>query len=464
MRFEGVGFRDNVYSYMTKTSAFLVVAICFPLVTFCQKNRFKQLPTFGVHFVLNDFKTAANIRFSSLSATLREGKFGKIRDMSPGIALNYMQGFAGNFDLTSTLAASFLDYPKHDTLYSGEKKLLLEGDVSIRAKLFGSGYWVSPYLQIGAGISKYKSNWGAFIPAGAGLQVNLTRELFLMVNAQYRLPATPNTVSRHFYYSLGVAGIFGRNVKVRPKQEAATGIPINPPTDRDGDGILDSADVCPDQPGMAMFRGCSDKDNDSIPDKDDVCPLVFGVRRYNGCPVPDLDKDGFNDEVDKCISVPGVAKYEGCPAPDRDNDGIEDDADKCPDIPAATAGSGCPEEVKDNLRVAVEKAARNILFATDSYRILPSSFNSLNVVAEILNDNPELKLEIEGHTDNTGSLESNEQLSKARARAVNDYLVKRGIKQSRLIFAGFGERMPIAENSTDTGRAKNRRVEMKLRY
>lgn len=146
MRSGAITYRDNVYSHMSKTLAFLISMACFPSIAFCQKNKLKQLPTFGVHFVLNDFKTAASIRSSSLSATLREGKFGRIGDMSPGIALNYIQGLYGKIDLTSTLAGSFLDYPKHDTLYSGQKKLLLEGDVSIRARLFDNTYWFSPYF------------------------------------------------------------------------------------------------------------------------------------------------------------------------------------------------------------------------------------------------------------------------------------------------------------------------------
>jgi hypothetical protein len=162
---------------MIKFLIYLVAVICLPMIVFCQRNKLKQEPTFGVHFVLNDFKTAANIRLHSLSAILREGKFGKLKEMSPGIALNFIQGLSTRFDFTSTLAGSFLDYPKHDTIYSGEKKLLLEADFSVRAKLFDNSFWVSPFLQLGAGISKYKGSWGALVPAGAGLQVNLTGEL-----------------------------------------------------------------------------------------------------------------------------------------------------------------------------------------------------------------------------------------------------------------------------------------------
>lgn len=449
---------------MSKRQAFLLAIIGISSGAFCQKYSYKQQATFGVHFLLNDFKTAANIRLSSLSATLREGKFGRIGDMSPGIALNYIQGLSNKLDFTSTLGGSFLDYPQKDTVYSGEKKLLLEADLSIRAKMFSIGYWLSPYLQLGAGISKYTSNWGAFIPAGTGLQVNISRELYLIVNAQYRFPITENTVSRHFYYSVGVAGIFGKKLNTSPKKVTINPVPVYAPTDRDGDGILDSADACPDRPGMARFRGCPDRDNDSIPDVEDSCPLVFGLKRYNGCPIPDSDNDGINDEEDKCVMVPGVVKYQGCPPPDRDRDGVEDEADNCPDIPGTTSANGCPEKVEKEHEVIVEEAAKQIFFATGSYRLLPSSYKHLDKIAGILSHNPKYRMTIEGHTDDIGSIEANDRLSRDRAKAVKDYLVKKGIDQDRLAFEGYGEKKPVADNGNPTGRAKNRRVEMKLRY
>jgi hypothetical protein len=86
---------------------------------------------------------------------------------------------------------------------------VLEGDVAVKAKLFSNRYWVSPFLQIGAGISKFRHYWGAFMPMGAGFQVNLFDEAFFMFNAQYRVAVT-NTVSDHFFYSIGIAGNIGK--------------------------------------------------------------------------------------------------------------------------------------------------------------------------------------------------------------------------------------------------------------
>jgi hypothetical protein len=129
--------------------------------------------------------------------------------MSPGLALNYINGLNRHFDFTTTLTGSFLNYYDQNDAPLGQDNLLLEGDVSIKGKLFSNRYWVSPFLQIGTGISMYRSYWGAFIPAGTGFQVNLFNEAYFIFNAQYRVAVT-ETVSDHFFYSIGIAGIIGK--------------------------------------------------------------------------------------------------------------------------------------------------------------------------------------------------------------------------------------------------------------
>jgi hypothetical protein len=140
---------------------------------------------------------------------LRNNQFGKLKDMTPGLAINYMTGLSQHFDITSTLTGTFLDYFRKDDTLLGEDNLLLEGDVSVKGKLFSNRYWVTPFVQSGAGISKYKRYWGAFIPVGTGFQVNLFEEAYFLFNAQYRIGIT-NTVSDHFFYSIGIAGILSK--------------------------------------------------------------------------------------------------------------------------------------------------------------------------------------------------------------------------------------------------------------
>ena len=187
-----------------------------------------------------------------------------------------------------------------------------------------------------------------------------------------------------------------------------------------------------------------------------------GVARYNGCPIPDSDKDGINDEEDKCPQQAGVARYGGCPVPDTDGDGVNDEEDKCPTVAGIAANAGCPE-VKEEIKTKVEFAARNIFFNTGSYQLQTKSYAPLNEVAQILKDNPTLKLDVEGHTDITGDAAKNQILSENRAAAVKAYLVAQGIERDRLTSAGYGIDKPIADNKTAAGKAKNRRVELKLR-
>lgn len=233
--------------------------------------------------------------------------------------------------------------------------------------------------------------------------------------------------------------------------------------DRDGDGIADKDDECPDAAGPASLKGCPDRDGDGIADKNDKCPDVKGVARYEGCPIPDTDKDGINDEEDKCPTVFGLARYLGCPIPDTDGDGINDEEDKCPNLAGVRENQGCPaipEEVKKKVSIA----AKNILFVTGSAKLQTSSYKGLNEVAKILQENPEMKLNIDGHTDYVGSEEMNQTLSDNRSASVKEYFVSKGIDESRIRSAGHGELEPIADNKTAAGRLKNRRVELLLSY
>ena len=290
---------------------------------------------------------------------------------------------------------------------------------------------------------------GMVVPLGLGVQVNLLDQAFINFNAQYRVAVTTATTANHLFYSLGVAG------SLFDKKEPKAIPPPPPPADTDNDGIVDSLDACPDVAGLARFNGCPDTDGDGIPDKDDKCPNIKGLEKYDGCPIPDTDSDGINDEEDKCPNEAGIAKYQGCPVPDTDGDGVNDEEDKCP---------GCPE-IKEEVKKRIDVAAKNVFFATGSSKLLAKSFKSLDEVAKILNEDPNLKLDVEGHTDNTGKPDRNQILSEQRAQSVVDYLTtKSGVDPSRLISAGFGQDQPVADNKTAAGRAKNRRVDLKLHY
>jgi outer membrane protein OmpA-like peptidoglycan-associated protein len=205
-------------------------------------------------------------------------------------------------------------------------------------------------------------------------------------------------------------------------------------SDRDNDGIIDTADACPDEPGMARFQGCPDNDGDGIPDREDACATVYGLLQYHGCPPPDTDKDGVPDTADKCRDVPGLKENFGCPP------------------------------VADSFQALIDSVARQIFFETGSYVILPKSFAALDQVVNLLRTHAVLQLSIEGHTDNQGQPAYNVKLSNQRAEAVSLYFVSKGIPAGRLRFQGYGHERPVAPNTTVNGRSQNRRVEMYLHY
>ncbi len=245
--------------------------------------------------------------------------------------------------------------------------------------------------------------------------------------------------------------------------ERYNGCPI---PDTDGDGINDEADKCINEKGTAKYNGCPipDTDKDGINDEEDKCPTQAGLAKYNGCPIPDTDKDGINDEEDKCPAEAGPASNNGCPISDRDKDGINDDEDKCPDVPGVAKNFGCPEtpEVPAEISKALAVAGQSIYFSSNAAKLASTSTASLNKIVKVMKDNPELKIKIEGHSDN---VEKNaETLSEQRATAVKTYLVSKGISEDRIEVEGVGSSMPIGDNNTTAGRTKNRRIEIKATY
>jgi outer membrane protein OmpA-like peptidoglycan-associated protein len=240
-----------------------------------------------------------------------------------------------------------------------------------------------------------------------------------------------------------------------------------PIPDTDGDGINDEEDKCPNQAGTSKYNGCPipDTDGDGINDEQDKCPNQAGTAKYNGCPVPDTDGDGINDELDKCPNQPGPANRDGCPVTDRDNDGINDDEDKCPDVAGVASNNGCPEvrQLSAEVSKAVSTVGQSITFTTNSAKLATTSNSSLNRLVTVLKNDQDLKVKIIGHTDNAEK-DDNMKVSEGRADAVKTYLVSKGISADRITVEGMGSSMPIAENNTAAGRAKNRRVEIQVMY
>ena len=238
------------------------------------------------------------------------------------------------------------------------------------------------------------------------------------------------------------------------------------PKDSDSDGVPDGADKCPDTPSGATVdaEGCpKDSDGDGVYDGIDKCPnTAAGVRvNRDGCPA-DSDGDGVTDALDKCPDTPRGTKVDatGCPA-DSDGDGVTDDIDKCPGTPSGTKvdATGCPEVklFEEGKRTLV---LEGVNFEVNKAVLTPESRTVLDRVAQSLKEWTSVRVEVAGHTDSTGADDYNQNLSLLRAGAVRDYLISKGVPAAQLESRGYGESRPIADNNTNAGRGKNRRVEL----
>ncbi len=258
---------------------------------------------------------------------------------------------------------------------------------------FLKGEKFNPFLSAGVGFINYSNvpgggdqpgqndargedASGLQIPLGVGLRYNFTDNFGLFWHSQYGIgfndtydgiyegspnvgaglfPASEVTDGNDNYllHEVGLALSLGKQDRdgdgVADKKDACPDTPglkehAGCP-DSDLDGIIDQDDKCPQEAGLAEFMGCPDSDGDKIIDKDDACPEVAGEARYNGC--PDSDGDGIGDNVDKCPQESGVSKYDGCPIPDSDGDGVDDDSDPCPNTPGDVGG--CPDSDGDGV-------------------------------------------------------------------------------------------------------------------
>ena len=232
--------------------------------------------------------------------------------------------------------------------------------------------------------------------------------------------------------------------------------------DNDSDGVLDKQDRCPDTPPQRTVdnTGCEfDEDNDGVADGADKCPSTpAGVPvDSRGCPI-DTDNDGVEDDSDQCPATPDGDPVDanGCTIDgDADGDGVLDSLDQCPDtiLEANVNKKGC---------AIFESTIDGVKFKPGSSDLDTNTKVILDVAVAALLKFPDIRVEIQAHTDSQGSLAYNRNLSDIRAKSVGDYLESKGIRRDRMEVVGYGEPRPLATNQTREGRAQNRRVEFHL--
>lgn len=325
---------------------------------------------------------------------------------------------------------------------------------------------IDPFAEIGGGYTWLDDLGAGSFNGGVGFNVWFSETIGFTLQSQYK-HVFDDQVFKHFQHLAGLSLRFGGNDSdgdgVYDKNdlcpEVAGSRALNGCPDADGDGIEDAMDNCPNQAGPKAMNGCPDTDGDGVADQDDECPNVVGPAALGGC--PDSDGDGVADKNDECPDEIGAVENKGCPWTDKDGDGVLDKDDKCPEVPGTVADEGCPE-ITVEVQKQLNEYASTILFDTGRSTIKAESTSVMVDIIQILNEYPNARFTVEGHTDSVGSEVLNQRLSEARALSVKTFLVDKGVEAFRLSAVGYGEARPITSNNTRAGRAQNRRVEINL--
>ena len=370
-----------------------------------------------------------------------------------GVYLNPFFGVEGEFGVIPTEARETA-FDVWAITYRGHLVLQLRGEKGDNKIL--------PFLLFGGGAFQVVDNGGSknnaqiakdtdgLLYAGIGAKYRVDNGWGLRADARLLFPPSSkgDSFTEDWEFLLSIYKEFGRETKPTP-----------PPVDNDPDhdGIIGAADKCPND--------AEDKD---------------GFQDDDGCPDPDNDGDGIADAADKCPNEPedkdGFQDEDGCPDPDNDGDGVLDADDKCPTEPETKNGfqdeDGCPDEIPAKLK-QFTGVVQGINFKVADAALAASSYATLDKAVAVLKEFGDLKMEIQGHTDDQpvkagGKFPDNQALSQARAESVRAYFVSKGIDESRVTAKGYGDTVPV-ENPKDlkagrlaAARAKNRRVEFKL--
>ncbi|MEO8703908.1 MAG: OmpA family protein [Kofleriaceae bacterium] len=413
---------------------------------------------------------------------------------------------------------------------TGRLRMAINGGIRIRSTQTFTNDGVNETADVAIPVTNEKVTVGTEIPYGFGIAYAINkRKTFDIVGEVFgtipigdrenyqpleAIAGVKLYLARNSFLSIGGGRGLLPGKGANPDVRAFIGIVFEPNIgDRDGDGLKDDVDKCPDEPedfdGFEDEDGCPDPDNDrdGILDDDDKCRDIpedkDGFQDEDGCPEGDKndrDGDGILDNVDKCPDEPedfdqfededgcpdpdndkdqildvddlcpndpedkdGFEDEDGCPDLDNDKDRILDKDDKCPNEPETYNGlddtDGCP----DRGRVIVTDTAIEILdmvyFEYNKAIIKPQSYPILDAVAATLQGNPSIQLiEVQGHTDERGDDAYNLDLSDKRSKSVEKYLADKGVDPKRLTAQGYGETQPIDRRSNEAAWAKNRRV------
>ncbi len=476
-------------------------------------------PTVGLHFHYNDFETPWQIKTNGLGKTISNQQWNKPQKMQGGFGIDYFQGITQKIDLIGTLNASWVNYtlPNHSAY--GSSHLLLDINAGAHFKAFTDHRIVNPYLITKVGFSSYKNLKGMNLIPGAGIQFKVFNEIFVNSNFELRSPIG-SSLSPQLFYSIGISRNISNKPKILKKTEAitpkvqtktisvivldeATGEPLpfvevtlsgktgnvfTEKTNENGkaefeditkdeyqiSGILNKIKTSTEKINPEDFLAKKNTIQLKLTHNDPRFTLVgVSIDKLTGKPIGNTTVT-VNNSTQKSTSFVSSSVSTG-----EFRAQLESGSDfvifgkragyisNIENISTIGLNRSATLYVKLQLGIEEAKAGKTIVLNKIFFETAKSDLNTdisqdLQKLIQFLQDNPTTKLEIQGHTDNIGSLASNMKLSQTRANSVVEFLNKNGISKDRLIATGLGPNRPVATNDTPAGRAQNRRVEMKV--
>jgi len=510
---------------MKKLFILFLILSCFSVVGAQEGGPVKK-PVIGLHFFYNDFVTPVRIKADGLGEVLKNDDWNSFNNMEGGFGLDYLQGLTSNIDLVGTVNGSRVNYLLPSGNLYGSTHYLVDINAGAHLKLLSDRYAVSPFLIAKAGFTAYKDFSGFSLHPGAGIQFSLFKESFVFLTVEYRaalgnkvsnllyysvgfatqigkkkaIPAKPEPVvppppapepvvpPRDIQVTvndeatgmplsgvnIGVTGVDGKSLKLFTDEAGKVTFRQVPPGAYTISGVLNDINTTSGNIGNDDFKYQENGISLTLLHNDPrftLSGVVVNLTRNmpeGGAEIAvrnetlqmtqirlSNEEDGkFRLQLDANSDFTVVGKKTGYIS------NIER---------VTTKGLNRSATLYVKLELAIEEAKvgqrivlSNIYFETGKSTILSEFSSDLDKLVQFLKDNPETRLEIQGHTDNTGSLTANNRLSQARAESVVVYLSGNGISKDRLTAKGYGPSLPLTANTTPDGRAKNRRVEMKV--